>query len=84
VRKTGLPIGRPVDLRPRCREGVAIAAKEDFVSLASQRTRAYQTSLDVRRGFFVGFTYKNVSLNVFVFNPGRETPTVVSSLAVSF
>ena len=54
------------------------------VGLASQRTRAYQTSLDVQRGFFVGFTYKNLSLNVFVFNPGWETPTVVSSLAISF
>ena len=54
------------------------------VGLASQRTRAYQTGLDVQRGFFVGFKYKSLSLNVFVFNPGWETPTVVSSLAVSF
>ena len=54
------------------------------VGLASQRTRAYQTSLDVQRGFFVGFTCKNVKLNVFVFNAGWETPTVVSALAVSF
>jgi hypothetical protein len=54
------------------------------VGLVSQRTRAYQTSLDVQRGFFVGFTYKSLSLNVYVFNPGWETPTVVSSLAVSF
>ena len=52
--------------------------------LASQRTRVYQTGLDVQRGFFVGFKYKSLSLNVFVFNPGWETPTVVSSLAVSF
>ncbi len=52
--------------------------------LASQRTRAYQTSLDVQRGFFVGFTYKSLTLNVFVFNPGWETPTVVTSLAISF
>ena len=54
------------------------------VGLASQRTRVYQTGLDVQRGFFVGFKYKSLSLNVFVFNPGWETPTVVSSLAVSF
>ena len=54
------------------------------VGLASQRTRAYQTSLDVQRGFFVGFKHKSLSLNVFVFNPGWETPTVVGSLAVSF
>jgi hypothetical protein len=54
------------------------------VGLASQRTRAYQTGLDVQRGFFVGFTYKSWNLNVYVFNPGWETPTVVSSLAISF
>ena len=54
------------------------------VGLASQRTRAYQTGLDVQRGFFVGFTYKSLSLNVFVFNPGWETPTLVTSLSVSF
>ncbi len=52
--------------------------------LASQRTRAYQTGLDVQRGVFVGFTYKSLSLNVYVFNPGWATPTVVSSLAVGF
>ncbi|HTY43317.1 MAG TPA: hypothetical protein VMH79_15715 [Thermoanaerobaculia bacterium] len=54
------------------------------VGLASQRTRVYHTSLDVQRGVFVGFTWKSLSLNVFVFNPGWKTPTVVSSLAVSF
>jgi hypothetical protein len=54
------------------------------VGLVSQRTRVYHTSLDVQRGLFVGFTWKSLSLNVYVFNPGWETPTVVSSLAVSF
>jgi len=54
------------------------------LGLASQRTRAYETGLDVQRGVFVGFTYKNVKLTTYVFNPGWETPTVVSSLGVSF
>jgi hypothetical protein len=54
------------------------------VGLVSQRTRTYQTGLGVQRGFFVGFTHKSLSLNVYVFNPGWETPTVVGSLAVSF
>jgi hypothetical protein len=52
--------------------------------LVSQRTRLYRTGLDVQRGFFVGIAYKSLSLNVYVFNPGWETPTVVSSLAVTF
>ena len=54
------------------------------VGLVSQRTRVYHTGLDVQRGVFVGFTWKSLNLNVYVFNPGWETPTVVSSLAVSF
>jgi hypothetical protein len=51
---------------------------------ASQRTRTYRTGLDVQRGPFIGFSYKILSLAVFVFNPGHETPTVVTSFAVSF
>jgi hypothetical protein len=54
------------------------------VGLASQRTRAYQTALEIQRGPFIGFSYKSLSLNVYVFNPGWDTPTVVSSLAVTF
>jgi hypothetical protein len=54
------------------------------VGLVAQRTRAYQTSLDVQRGFFVGFSWKSLTLTAYVFNPGWETPTVVGSLAVSF
>jgi len=54
------------------------------VGVASQRTRAYHTNLDVQRGLFAGFTRKNVSLNVYVFNLGWETPTVISSLAITF
>ncbi len=54
------------------------------VGLVSQRTRTYETGLDVQRGFLVGFTRENLSLTVYVFNPGWETPTVVTSVAVSF
>ena len=54
------------------------------VGLASQRTRAYHTGLDVQRGFFVGYSHEHVRLTAYVFNPGWETPTVVASLAVSF
>ncbi len=54
------------------------------VGFASQRTRAYQTSLDVQRGPFVGFTWRSLTLTVFVFNADAEPPTIVSSLAVSF
>ncbi len=54
------------------------------VGLVSQRTRTYHTGLDVQRGFFAGYAWKSLTLSVFVFNPGWETPTVVTSLSVSF
>ena len=54
------------------------------LGLASQRTRAYHTSLDVQRGLFAAFAWKKWTLSVYVFNPGWETPTVVSSLAFAF
>jgi hypothetical protein len=54
------------------------------LGLVAQRTRAYKTSLDVQRGFFVGFSWKSLSLTAYVFNPGWETPTFVSSLGVKF
>ncbi|HTR01981.1 MAG TPA: hypothetical protein VMN82_02210, partial [Thermoanaerobaculia bacterium] len=54
------------------------------VGVVAQRTRVYRTGLDVQRGLFVGFTRGNLTLDVFVFNPGWETPTVVGALAVSF
>jgi len=54
------------------------------VGLASQRTRTYHTGLDVQRGLFVGFSHKSLTLDVFVFNLGWESPTVVSSVSLTF
>jgi hypothetical protein len=48
-----------------------------------QRTKAYQTDLDVQRGFLVGFAYRNASLTTYVFNPDRS-PTVVVGLTLDF
>ncbi len=53
------------------------------VGFASQRTRAYETGLDVQRGPYVAFTYKSTSL-ADVFNGDAEPPTVVTSISVSF
>ena len=54
------------------------------VGLAGQRTRAYQTELEIQRGFLIGFSGKHVEFTTYVFNLGWEDPTVVLSLAVSF
>ena len=54
------------------------------VGLASQRTRAYETELDVQRGVLIGFSRKSWSLSTYVFNLGWTDPTYVVSLGVEF
>jgi hypothetical protein len=49
-----------------------------------QRTRAYQTSLDVQRGLLVGFSRKKIQFTTQIFNFGWTDPTVVLSLGYSF
>jgi hypothetical protein len=50
----------------------------------AQRTRAYQTPLDIQRGFSVGVAHKNVDFTVYTFNAGWTDPTVVLNLSFSF
>ena len=54
------------------------------VGLASQKTRAYQTPLDVQRGFFAGFSYKKVDFTTYVFNAGWADPTIVLAMGFKF
>lgn len=52
--------------------------------LVSQRTRAYQTPLDVQRGFFAGVSYRRVDFTTYVFNVGWTDPTVVLAMGFKF
>lgn len=52
--------------------------------LVAQRTRAYQTDLDVQRGLLLGFSYKWADFGAYLFNPDRDQPTLVFSVAVNF
>ncbi|HEY6369133.1 MAG TPA: hypothetical protein VIX37_01015 [Candidatus Sulfotelmatobacter sp.] len=54
------------------------------VGLASQRTRVYQTGLDIQRGVLAGVTYKKMTFTTTVFNFGWTTPTDVLSLGFNF
>jgi hypothetical protein len=54
------------------------------VGFAAQRTRAYETGLDVQRGPFVGFTWKDWTLTTYVFNADEQSPTVAVSISYSF
>jgi hypothetical protein len=52
--------------------------------LVAQRTRAYQTSLDIQRGFLAGASYGQADFTAYVFNLGWEDPTFVIAGSVSF
>ena len=52
--------------------------------LAVQRTRAYETDLDVQRGPFVGFTWKKLDVSAYVFNPASDDATYTLGLGVEF
>jgi hypothetical protein len=54
------------------------------VGYVMQRTRAYQTPLDIQRGFLVGFTHKKASFTTQIFNAGQADPTIVLSLGYNF
>ncbi len=54
------------------------------VGLVSQRTRVYQTGLDVQRGVLAGVSHKKVNFTANVFKFGWTTPTEVLALGFNF
>src|SRR5687768_29918 len=52
------------------------------VGLAIQRTRAYDSDVDVQRGLLVGFSYRTIDFTTYVFE--LDDPTVVLALSFSF
>ena len=52
--------------------------------LVVQRTKAYETELDIQRGLLAGFSYKKVDFTAHVFNLGWTDPTVVLAVGVNF
>ncbi len=55
-----------------------------WVGLVGQRTRMFQSELDIQRGFLVGFTFKKVDFTAYVFNWGWTDPTLVFSVGMKF
>lgn len=52
--------------------------------LVGQRTRAYQSDVDIQRGLLVGFSHKEVAFTTYVFNLDHGKPTWVLSVSMSF
>ena len=54
------------------------------VGAVAQHTAAYQTALNIQRGFLVGFSHKKMEFTTYVFGPGTSSATVVLETGVSF
>jgi hypothetical protein len=52
--------------------------------LVAQRTRAYESDRDIQRGLLVGFTYKQLDVAGYVFNPDDGKPIVVIGVRFDF
>lgn len=63
---------------------LSVAPEEWFrLGLVGQRTKAYDTSFDIQRGFLVGFSFKRVDFTTYLLNPDDE-PTVVLAASIGF
>lgn len=54
------------------------------VGLSAQRTRLYQTDLDIQRGLLVGVSYKSFELRGYVYNLGFDDSFFLIGLSASF
>jgi hypothetical protein len=52
--------------------------------LVGQRTRAYQTDVDIQRGVLVGFSYKEVDFTTYVLGLDQGKPTWVVAVGINF
>ncbi len=54
------------------------------VGLVAEHTKAFQTSVDVQRGFLIGVSHKQWEFTTYIFNAGFTDPTVVLEAGFSF
>lgn len=55
-----------------------------WFGISGQRTRAYQTALDIQRGILIGVGFKNWELTTYAYNLGFEDPFVLLSISKQF
>jgi len=55
-----------------------------WFGLSGQRTRLYQTDLDIQRGLLIGGALKNWELTGYLYNLGFDDPFVLATLTFNF
>lgn len=54
------------------------------IGAVAQHTNAYQTPVDIQRGFLIGFSHKKREFTTYVFDPESANPIVVLEVGRSF
>lgn len=54
-----------------------------FFGLSGQRTRLYNSKLDIQRGFFAGGSYRRFEVSAYLYNLGFDEPFVLLTLGVN-
>ena len=52
--------------------------------LVIDRTKAFGSDLDIRRGPLLGFTYKKIDFTTYWLDPGSSTSAIVFALTLNF
>ena len=55
-----------------------------WFGISGQRTRLYQTDLEIQRGFLIGGSLKNWELSGYLYNLGFDDPFFLLGVSVSF
>jgi hypothetical protein len=55
-----------------------------WVGISGQRTRLYETELDIQRGLIAGGGWKNYELTSYFYNIGSDDPFVLLTFSASF
>jgi hypothetical protein len=55
-----------------------------WFGISAQRTRLYQTDLDIQRGLLLGAGWKQLELNTYLYNIGFDDPFVLISISKGF
>lgn len=55
-----------------------------WLGISGQRTRLYQTDLDIQRGLILGVGFKNIELTTYTYNVGFDDPFFIITLSAGF
>lgn len=55
-----------------------------WVGITGQRTRLYESNLEIQKGILAGLSLGDLTFTGYLFNPFSDNPFVIASLAINF